>query len=176
MLKASSRFEPYPLITDYYIAQARHRAKRKAYIDQVRIAKVFKGAMLIKLRLQLEQTVTKLQTVLALSPDQVAALPPPLLRIRELEQENELLHRELDELRQQVELRNAQLRPDVNRREHFAASDDRLSERDLRRRRTVESGDIYLVGPVAYISCAQPTIYLRSIPMSLIHIVHRLRW
>ncbi|GBE83505.1 hypothetical protein SCP_0505560 [Sparassis crispa] len=107
-------------------AQARHRAKRKAYIEQ------------------LEQTVTKLQTVLALSPDQVAALPPPLLRIRELEQENELLHRELDELRQQVELRNAQLRPDVNRREHFAVNDDRRSERDLRRRRTVESGDIYL--------------------------------
>ncbi|KAL6309514.1 hypothetical protein BKA93DRAFT_723802 [Sparassis latifolia] len=134
-----------------------HRAKRKAYIEQ------------------LEQTVTKLQTVLALSPDQVAALPPPLLRIRELEQKNELLHRELDELRQQVELRNAQLRPDVNRREHFAVNDDRRSERDLRRRRTVESGDIYLVGPAVCISCAQPTIYLRSIPMSLIHIVHRLR-
>ena len=46
--------------------------------------------------IQLEQTVTKLQSVLALSPDQVAAIPPPLMRIRELEQENELLHREVD--------------------------------------------------------------------------------
>ncbi|EMD31675.1 hypothetical protein CERSUDRAFT_162728, partial [Gelatoporia subvermispora B] len=54
-------------------AQARHRAKRKAYIAQ------------------LEQTVAKLQIVLALSPDQVAALPPPLIRIRELEHDNELL-------------------------------------------------------------------------------------
>ncbi|KAH9010529.1 hypothetical protein EDB85DRAFT_2138352 [Lactarius pseudohatsudake] len=37
---------------------------------------------------QLEQTVTKPQTVLALSPEQVATLPPdppPTLRIRELE-------------------------------------------------------------------------------------------
>ncbi|KAH9846072.1 hypothetical protein C2E23DRAFT_693061, partial [Lenzites betulinus] len=62
-------------------AQARHRAKRKAYIEQ------------------LEQTVTKLQSVLALSPDQVAAIPPPLVRIRELEQDNEMLQREVQELR-----------------------------------------------------------------------------
>ncbi|ETW77583.1 hypothetical protein HETIRDRAFT_327794, partial [Heterobasidion irregulare TC 32-1] len=62
-------------------AQARHRAKRKAYIEQ------------------LEQTVTKLQSVLALSPDQVVALPPPSLRIRQLEQDNAKLVRENDELR-----------------------------------------------------------------------------
>ncbi|KAI0061070.1 hypothetical protein BV25DRAFT_1773124, partial [Artomyces pyxidatus] len=62
-------------------AQARHRAKRKAYIEQ------------------LEQTVTKLQTALALSPDQVAALPPPTLRIRQLEQENAKLIRENDDMR-----------------------------------------------------------------------------
>ncbi|KAJ7056868.1 hypothetical protein C8F01DRAFT_1152512 [Mycena amicta] len=61
-------------------AQARHRAKRKAYIEQ------------------LEQTVTKLQTALGFSPEQVAALPPPLVKIRELEQENARLTKENDEL------------------------------------------------------------------------------
>ncbi|EPQ50776.1 hypothetical protein GLOTRDRAFT_13435, partial [Gloeophyllum trabeum ATCC 11539] len=62
-------------------AQARHRAKRKAYIEQ------------------LEQTVVKLQTIMNLSPEQVAALPPPSVRIRELEQENQRLHHEMDRLR-----------------------------------------------------------------------------
>ncbi|KAI0033018.1 hypothetical protein K488DRAFT_21578, partial [Vararia minispora EC-137] len=62
-------------------AQARHRAKRKAYIEQ------------------LEQTVTKLQTALALSPEQVAALPPPSARIRQLEHENATLRAENDDLR-----------------------------------------------------------------------------
>ncbi|KAH9013401.1 hypothetical protein EDB84DRAFT_1568686 [Lactarius hengduanensis] len=36
---------------------------------------------------QLECIVTKPQTVLTLSPDQVVALPPPTLHIRELDQE-----------------------------------------------------------------------------------------
>jgi len=62
-------------------AQARHRAKRKAYIEQ------------------LEQTVTKLQTALGFTPDQVAALPPPLVKIRELEQENTRLQKENEEMR-----------------------------------------------------------------------------
>ncbi|PCH37458.1 hypothetical protein WOLCODRAFT_29119 [Wolfiporia cocos MD-104 SS10] len=96
-------------------AQARHRAKRKAYIEQ------------------LEQTVTKLQTVLALSPDQVAALPPPLVRIRELEEENELLHREIDGLRRQLEMRNARLRPDIARRSDMLMPSD--IGREARRRR-----------------------------------------
>ncbi|KAF5351460.1 hypothetical protein D9757_012053 [Collybiopsis confluens] len=62
-------------------AQARHRAKRKAYIEQ------------------LEQTVTKLQTAMGVTPDQVAALPPPLAKIRELEQENARLAKENEDLR-----------------------------------------------------------------------------
>ncbi|KAJ3764491.1 hypothetical protein EV360DRAFT_77432 [Lentinula raphanica] len=62
-------------------AQARHRAKRKAYIEQ------------------LEQTVTKLQTAMGVTPEHVAALPPPLAKIRELEQENARLAKENDELR-----------------------------------------------------------------------------
>ncbi|KAK1235907.1 hypothetical protein PQX77_000857 [Marasmius sp. AFHP31] len=62
-------------------AQARHRAKRKAYIEQ------------------LEQTVTKLQTAMGFTPEQVAALPPPLAKIRELEQENARLLEENEKLR-----------------------------------------------------------------------------
>ncbi|KAH9947870.1 hypothetical protein B0H21DRAFT_736745 [Amylocystis lapponica] len=110
-------------------AQARHRAKRKAYIEQ------------------LEQTVTKLQTVLALSPDQVAALPPPLVKIRELEQENELLHRELDELRRQLEQRNSQLRPDLGRR---TPGDDRRSDRDAKRRRLTDATSVYMGSNVSH--------------------------
>ncbi|KAI0767358.1 hypothetical protein C8Q74DRAFT_1203840 [Fomes fomentarius] len=115
-------------------AQARHRAKRKAYIEQ------------------LEQTVTKLQSVLALSPDQVAAIPPPLMRIRELEQENELLHREVEELRRQLEMKNAQLRPEYRRDTYTPLpSDDRHFDRDAKRRRTTDaSGVTYMVGDSQY--------------------------
>ncbi|KAI8989073.1 hypothetical protein BD414DRAFT_577784 [Trametes punicea] len=106
-------------------AQARHRAKRKAYIEQ------------------LEQTVTKLQSVLALSPDQVAAIPPPLQRIRELEQENEMLHREVEELRRQLELKNGQLRPDI-RRDSFATLEEHRADRESKRRRTSDTNGLYM--------------------------------
>ncbi|KAI0357639.1 hypothetical protein OH77DRAFT_1494573 [Trametes cingulata] len=108
-------------------AQARHRAKRKAYIEQ------------------LEQTVTKLQSVLALTPDQVAAIPPPLIRIRELEQENEMLHREVQELRRQLEMKSAQLRPEM-RRESFPAMEDHRADREPKRRRTSDANGLYVVG------------------------------
>ncbi|KAI1792462.1 hypothetical protein LXA43DRAFT_1006699 [Ganoderma leucocontextum] len=107
-------------------AQARHRAKRKAYIEQ------------------LEQTVTKLQSVLALSPDQVAAIPPPLMRIRELEQENELLHREVEELRRQLEMKNTQLRTDFRRDTYTPLPDDRHFDRESKRRRTADVGGVYV--------------------------------
>ncbi|KAI0705440.1 hypothetical protein C8Q76DRAFT_750933 [Earliella scabrosa] len=108
-------------------AQARHRAKRKAYIEQ------------------LEQTVTKLQSVLALSPDQVAAIPPPLMRIRELEQENELLHREVEELRRQLEIKNAQLRPEFRRDTYTPLpTDDRVFDREPKRRRTADANGVYM--------------------------------
>ncbi|KAF5339098.1 hypothetical protein D9611_011156 [Ephemerocybe angulata] len=62
-------------------AQARHRAKRKAYIEQ------------------LEQTVTKLQAALGYSPEQVSALPPSSITIRELQQDNMRLQKEIEDLR-----------------------------------------------------------------------------
>ena len=95
------------------------------------------------IQFQLETTVTKLQVALALSPEQVAALPAPVIRIRELEEENELLHRELDELRRQLEERNARLRPDLARR-HIPSSPYDRGEYDSRRRRLTDS-TVYLV-------------------------------
>ncbi|KAI0826187.1 hypothetical protein BC629DRAFT_1434675 [Irpex lacteus] len=105
-------------------AQARHRAKRKAYIEQ------------------LEQTVVRLQNALAASPDSVSSLPPPLMRIRELEQENVQLSREVEELRRQLEARNARLRPDIDHRHHgFSPYDDRHFDREAKRRRGMQISD-----------------------------------
>lgn len=95
------------------------------------------------IQFQLETTVTKLQVALALSPEQVAALPAPVIRIRELEEENEILHRELDELRRQLEDRNARLRPDLARR-HMPSSPYDRGEYESRRRRLTDS-TVYLV-------------------------------
>ncbi|KAN0139428.1 hypothetical protein V8E53_002929 [Lactarius tabidus] len=118
-------------------AQARHRAKRKAYIEQ------------------LEQTVTKLQTALALSPEQVAALPPPTLRIRQLEQENSKLLRENDELRRQLHMQTR--RPsslmtdphfDMARRGSFHSSVSAdYPDRDLKRRRMSQNVDEVYLSP-----------------------------
>ncbi|KAI1784418.1 hypothetical protein LXA43DRAFT_855774, partial [Ganoderma leucocontextum] len=110
-------------------AQARHRAKRKAYIEQ------------------LEHTVTKLQSVLALSPDHVAAIPPSLMWIRELKQENELLHREVKELRGQLELRNTQRRLDFRRDAYIPLPGpyDRYFDRESEQRRTAEVGGVHVV-------------------------------
>lgn len=95
------------------------------------------------IQFQLETTVTKLQVALALSPEQVAALPAPVIRIRELEEENEILHREVDELRRQLEERNARLRPDLARR-HIPSSPYDRGDYESRRRRLPDSA-VYLV-------------------------------
>ncbi|EKM56651.1 uncharacterized protein PHACADRAFT_253888 [Phanerochaete carnosa HHB-10118-sp] len=100
-------------------AQARHRAKRKAYIQQ------------------LEQTVVRLQQALQLSPDQhVAPIPPPI-RIRELEEENVALHREIEMLRRQLDERNARLRPDIHQRSPDAPPlDTRIYDREYKHRQS----------------------------------------
>jgi hypothetical protein len=97
--------------------------------------------------------VTKLQTALALSPEQVAALPPPTLRIRQLEQENTKLMRENEELRRQLHMQTR--RPslmtdphfDMARRGSFQSSmSSDYPDRELKRRRLSQNVDgVYLV-------------------------------
>ncbi|KAI0701942.1 hypothetical protein BC835DRAFT_1411205 [Cytidiella melzeri] len=139
-------------------AQARHRAKRKAYIEQ------------------LESTVIRLQNALAASPDQVSSLPPPLMRIRELEQENVQLTRELEELRRQLEVRNARLRPDIDQRHHaFTPYDDRPFDREAKRRRAMQIQDEpYMLGnnqlPSPPLSTASSlTPYTSTVPSNSMH-------
>jgi hypothetical protein len=106
--------------------------------------------------------VTKLQTALALSPEQVAALPPPTLRIRQLEQENSKLMRENDELRRQMHMQTR--RPslmtdphfDIARRGSFQSSmSSDYPDRDIKRRRLSQNVDgVYLVREEPFCSLA----------------------
>ena len=97
--------------------------------------------------------MTKLQTALALSPEQVAALPPPTLRIRQLEQENTKLIRENEELRRQLHMqtRRPSLMTDPHlemaRRSSFQSSmSSDYPDRELKRRRMSQNVDgVYLV-------------------------------
>ncbi|KAL0945920.1 hypothetical protein HGRIS_012202 [Hohenbuehelia grisea] len=110
-------------------AQARHRAKRKAYIDQ------------------LEQTVTKLLAASGFTSDQIAALPPPLLKIRELEQENARLQRENEEMRRLLSDPGARTMPlETVRRDSTAYTDTRAAcDRDyLKRRKMGDIEDVYM--------------------------------
>ncbi|KAH9474546.1 hypothetical protein JR316_0013008 [Psilocybe cubensis] len=105
-------------------AQARHRAKRKAYIDQ------------------LEQTVTKLQVAVGYTTEQIQSLPPPLLKIRELEQENARLQKENDELRRLLTDPNSRsLSSDSGRRPSIGSyQDSRSSDRDYMIKRRKQDG------------------------------------
>ncbi|KAJ3523289.1 hypothetical protein NMY22_g11510 [Coprinellus aureogranulatus] len=93
-------------------AQARHRAKRKAYIEQ------------------LEQTVTKLQAALGYSPEQVSALPPSSVTIRELQQDNIRLQKEIEDLRRALAEANG-----GSRRSTLAPYPDPRCDRDYKRRK-----------------------------------------
>ncbi|KAJ7645040.1 hypothetical protein DFH06DRAFT_1051275, partial [Mycena polygramma] len=108
-------------------AQARHRAKRKAYIEE------------------LEETVTKLQTALGqFTFEQAAVMPPPLAKIRELEQENARLLKENDELHRLLGGDSAR-RPlpfDAARR-----NCDDVPEREYKRRKMDNGDEGYLSRP-----------------------------
>ncbi|KAF8578834.1 hypothetical protein K439DRAFT_1621020 [Ramaria rubella] len=114
-------------------AQARHRAKRKAYIDQ------------------LEQTVSKLQTALALSTEDVANLPTTHIKLRELKEENDSLRAEIRKLQTQQppSISTNFLAPAAQM--HSPASSDDYPTRPKRRR----------MSP-AYRAASPPNTYLAS--------------
>ncbi len=89
--------------------------------------------------------MTKLQTALGVSPDQVAALPPPLIKIRELEQENGRLHKENEELRRMISDTSAgrPLPLEVTRR--TISHDSRNMDRDFKRRKADMDDQVYMV-------------------------------
>ncbi|KAF8558559.1 hypothetical protein OG21DRAFT_1455095 [Imleria badia] len=128
-------------------AQARHRAKRKAYIEQ------------------LEQTVTKLQTALGFTPDQVAALPPPLVKIRELEQENTRLQKENEEMRRLLGESDHRHLPDYRRHSLHSFHDSRGCDRDFKKRKM---DDLY-IGPDASHPDTLPRPPPLTIPQPLSH-------
>ncbi|KAF8179916.1 hypothetical protein BJ912DRAFT_855478 [Pholiota molesta] len=91
----------------------------------------------------LEQTVTKLQIAVGYTTEQVSALPPPLLKIRELEQDNTRLQKENDELRRLIDPNSRALASDSTRRTSLGAyQDSRACDRDygLKRRKGGQDG------------------------------------
>jgi hypothetical protein len=93
--------------------------------------------------------VTKLQTALDFTPEEVAALPPPLLRIRELEQDNTRLEKENEELRRMLADSGSRGVPmDMSRRNSPSAfSEARLCDREFKRRKIANVEGLYVVYP-----------------------------
>ena len=90
--------------------------------------------------------------MLALSPEQVAALPPPSIRIRQLEQENEKLLHENSELRRQIQMSGRRgMLDDLDRRGslHSISSSDSYG-RDTKKRRMSDE-EVYIVSPAVII-------------------------
>ena len=86
---------------------------------------------------------------MGLSPEQVAALPPPLVKIRDLEQENARLHRENEELRRllaETGGRGHHNTLDLGRRDPLSAfHDTRNCDRDFKRRKMNGIEELYIV-------------------------------
>ncbi|KAJ2916221.1 hypothetical protein MD484_g4217, partial [Candolleomyces efflorescens] len=126
-------------------AQARHRAKRKAYIEQ------------------LEQTVTKLQAALGYSPEQVSALPPTSITLRELQQDNIRLQKEIEDLRRALADAGGS-----NRRSALAPYPDPRSchDRDYAKRRKIGLEPNYLSNESPHLIERPPPL---TIPQPLSH-------
>ncbi|KAF8909753.1 hypothetical protein CPB84DRAFT_1673220 [Gymnopilus junonius] len=95
---------------------------------------------------KLEQTVTKLQVAVGFTNEQIAALPPPLLKIRELEQDNSRLQKENEELRRLLTDPNSRtLSSDATRRSGSIGTypDARACDRDYSLKRRKSDG-IYI--------------------------------
>ena len=75
-------------------------------------------------------------------------MPPPLLKIRELEQENGRLQKENEELRRLLTdstPSHSRFSPETLRRPSLSSYTDFRSDRDYKRRRAGHQEDLYLV-------------------------------
>jgi len=113
-------------------AQARHRAKRKAYIEQ------------------LEQTVTKLQAILGLSDEQIATLPAPLIKIRELEEANARLQIENEHLRRMLSASGGRLSLDMPRRDLSFQDTRDICDREYKKRKLSGGTDNSSISPIPH--------------------------
>lgn len=148
MVSSSSRSSPErPERSRNAKAQARHRAKRKAYINHVRAPGLLlfparTGCRVLTLsRLQLEATVARLQALVGLpSADSSTTPSAALVKVRELEDENARLRSENDALRNQVADENEDDMSGSPTRDTFSTS--RWSDKP------------YLVSRAPYIPCS----------------------
>lgn len=93
--------------------------------------------------------MTKLQIAVGYTAEQVSALPPPLLKIRELEQDNARLQKENDELRRLLDPNGVRsLASESTRRTSLGPyGDSRACDRDysLKRRKGGHQDGVYIV-------------------------------
>ena len=113
--------------------------------------------------------MTKLQLSAGYSQDQINAMPPPLLKIRELELENGRLQKENDELRRLLTDSTSQARftsdTALRRPSLSTYADFRGPDRDYKRRRPGHQEDLYIVN---YCFCFRSLTYsLRILSCSL---------
>ena len=102
---------------------------------------------------QLEQTVTKLQTALGYTPEQIAALPPPTVKIRELEADVLRLREENEELRRIVAESRGTSTAGTRRNSLTTYPDARGCDRDYKRRKMVGHAmeGVYIVRSHSYL-------------------------
>ena len=91
--------------------------------------------------------MTKLQTALGFTTEQVAALPPPLVKIRELEHENARLQRENDEMRRILGEPDRGHRPSLT-----TFHDPRGCDRDVNVKRRKVGEDVFMVGLFVFLA------------------------
>ena len=86
--------------------------------------------------------MTKLQTALEYSPEDLEAMPPPLVKIRELEQENARLEKENEDLRRMLAASGRNLPPEIPRRSTLSPFQDaRSSDHNFKRKKILGTLD-----------------------------------
>jgi len=86
--------------------------------------------------------VTKLQTALGYSPEDLEAMPPPLVKIRELEQENIRLEKENEDLRRMLATNGRNLLSEIPRRSALSPFQDaRSSDHNFKRKKILGTLD-----------------------------------